>query len=70
MKRRHKNILLTLKKLKRFATTRQIADKTNLHASGVSQSLKNLQKKGYVKYLDGVAGNMRWQLLQEGADQI
>lgn len=70
MKSRHRSILFTLWELGRFATTRQIAQAVKLHVNGVSQSLKKLQTYGYVRHLDGKAGDMRWQLLQLAVDEL
>lgn len=61
LKKRHAVILAALKELGGEATTKQIADKTNLNVNGVSQSLGSLLN--YVKCLDGRAGETKWKLI-------
>lgn len=61
LKKRQKDILLTLAKLGGEATTRQIAKELDLHVNGVSQSLNALSM---VQCLGGHAGETRWKLRQ------
>ena len=63
MKKRQKDILAALKELggtDGTATTRQIAEKTDLHVNGVSQSLGAIYK--HVECLGGRGGETRWKL--------
>lgn len=62
LKKRQKLILSALAELGGEATTRQIAEKVNLHVNGVSQSLGTMT--GYVKCIGGRAGETRWKLLR------
>lgn len=62
LKKRQKAILAALSELGGEATTRQIAEKVNLHVNGVSQSLGALYK--YVECLGGRAGETRWKLVR------
>ena len=62
LKKRQKIILSVLAELGGEATTRQIAEKANLHVNGVSQSLGALFK--YVKCLGGRAGDIKWKLIR------
>lgn len=60
LKKRQKIILSALAELGGEATTRQIAEKVNLHVNGVSQSLGAMHK--YVACLGGRSGETKWQL--------
>lgn len=60
LKKRQKLILSALLELGGKATTRQIAEKTNLHVNGVAQSLSALNQ--YVIFLGGRAGEIKWKL--------
>ncbi len=51
-----------LKELGETATTRQIAERTELHVNGVSQSLGALCQNEHVNRLDGEGGEARWEL--------
>lgn len=62
LKKRQKNILSALHNLGGEATTRQIAERVNLHVNGVSQSLGALYK--YVECLGGRSGDTKWGLLK------
>jgi len=64
LKRRQKIILAALNELGGIATTKQIAEKTNLNVNGVSQTLGVLSPK-YVKCLGGRGGNTKWQEASE-----
>lgn len=64
LKKRQKIILAALEKLGGEATTRQIAEKVNLHVNGVSQSLSALYKHEHVIYLGGRNGEIRWKLIR------
>jgi hypothetical protein len=60
LKKRQKEILAALSELGGEATTRQIAEKADLHVNGVSQSLGALHD--HVECLGGRAGDTRWKL--------
>lgn len=60
LKKRQKLILAALEELSGEATTRQIAEKVNLHVNGVSQSLGVMTK--YVSCLGGRGGETKWKL--------
>ncbi len=62
LKKSQKIILSALEELGGEATTRQIAEKVNLHVNGVSQSLGAMFE--YVECLDGRAGETRWKLVR------
>lgn len=62
LKKRQKIILAALTELGGEATTRQIAEKVNLHVNGVSQSLGAMFE--YVECLDGRGGETKWRLLR------
>ena len=62
LKKRQKMILTALAELGGEATTRQIAEKVNLHVNGVSQSLGAMYQ--YIECLGGHAGETRWKLLR------
>jgi len=62
LKKRQRDIIRALQELGGIATTKAIAEKTNLHTNGVAHSLGALSEK-YVRYIDGKAGAARWQLL-------
>lgn len=64
LKRRQRLILEALQSLGGEATTRQIADKVNLHVNGVSQSLGAMTE--HVSCLGGKAGDTKWMLLNKG----
>ncbi len=60
LKKRQKIILAALKELGGEATTRQIAEKVNLHTNGVSQSLGAMTND--VTCLGGRGGETKWKL--------
>lgn len=60
LKKRQKIILAALTELGGEATTRQIAEKANLHVNGVSQSLGTMYQ--YVVCLHGRGGETKWKL--------
>ncbi len=62
LKKRQRIILIALSELNGEATTRQIAERTNLNVNGVSQSLGALT--GYVECLGGRAGETKWRLIR------
>ena len=62
LKNRQKTILAVLTELGGEATTRQVAEKVNLHVNGVSQSLGVLTE--YVICLGGRGGETRWKLVR------
>ncbi|MBI2047693.1 MAG: hypothetical protein HYT27_00995 [Parcubacteria group bacterium] len=63
LKKRQKQILKALLDLGGKATTRQIAEKTNLHVNGVSQSLDAIAyQNSDLVYLGGKGGDTLWQL--------
>lgn len=62
LKKRQKLILSALAELGGKATTRQIAEKVNLHVNGVSQSLGVMIE--HVECLGGRAGETRWKLIR------
>ena len=62
LKKRQKIILAKLVELGGEATTRQIADKVNLHVNGVSQSLGAMTKN--VVCLGGRGGKTKWRLIR------
>ena len=62
LKKRQRLILLALAELGGEATTRQIAEKVNLHVNGVSQSLGAMIE--YVECLSGRAGETKWRLVR------
>ncbi|MBI2047896.1 MAG: hypothetical protein HYT27_02040 [Parcubacteria group bacterium] len=62
LKKRQKLILAALAELGGEATTRQIAEKVNLHVNGVSQSLDAMYE--HVKCLGGRAGETSWKLIR------
>lgn len=61
LKKRQKLILATLGDLGGVATSRQIAEKTNLHVNGVAQTLGALSDR-YVRCIGGRAGETKWEL--------
>lgn len=61
LKKRQELILQALAELGGEATTRQIAEKVNLHVNGVSQSLGVLYDEG-VECLGGRGGETKWKL--------
>ncbi|MFA5172958.1 MAG: hypothetical protein WC435_00950 [Candidatus Paceibacterota bacterium] len=60
LKKRQRTILTALEELGGEATTLQIAQKVNLPANGVSQSLGALSQQ--VECLGGRGGKTRWRL--------
>lgn len=64
LKKRQKDILKALEESGGKATTREIAEKTNLRVNGVSQSLGALHKNKYVERLGGYAGETKWKLIK------
>lgn len=62
LKKRQKIIISALAELGGEATTRQIAEKVNLHINGVSQSLGAMHE--YVICLGGRAGKIKWKLIR------
>ena len=62
LKKRQKIILTALKELGGEATTRQIAEKLNLHTNGVSQSLGAMFE--YILCLGGRGGDTKWKLIR------
>ncbi len=60
LKKRQRIILSALAKLSGEATTRQIAEKTNLNVNGVSQSLGAMYQ--YIECLGGRGGETKWKL--------
>lgn len=63
LKKRHKTILMALEQLDGEATTRQIADKADLHTNGVSQSLGAMEDE-HVQRLGGSRGNTVWKIIK------
>jgi predicted transcriptional regulator len=63
LKKRQKSILTALTELGGEATTRQIAERVNLHVNGVSQSLGALTRQ--VECLGGRGGKIKWKLKSE-----
>ena len=59
LKKRQRIILVALRDLGGTATTRQIAEKTDLNVNGVSQTLGALVD--YVQCLGGSAGETKWE---------
>lgn len=68
LKKRQKIILTALNVLGGIATTKQIAEKTDLNVNGVAQSLGALSPR-YVKYLGGQGGDARWKEAPEERTQ-
>lgn len=69
MKPRQQNILHALQRLGGTATTRQVAEATQLHTNGVSQSLGAL--KEYVELTgEGKAGDTQWKLTKEAPGNL
>jgi len=64
LKKRQRTILTALAELGGEATTRQIAEKVNLHVNGVSQSLSVLTQ---VERLGGRGGETKWRLKPEAS---
>mgnify|MGYP001584068206 CR=1 FL=1 len=64
LKKRQKMILRALKELGGLATSRQIAEKTDLHVNGVAQTLGALSDE-YIRYVGGRAGEAKWGLEKE-----
>ena len=62
LKKRQKIILAALAELGGEATTRQIAEKVNLHVNGVAKSLGAMIEYEYVVCLGGRAGETKWKL--------
>ncbi len=60
LKKRQRIILSALAELSGKATTRQIAEKTNLNVNGVSQSLGAMYQ--YIECLGGRGGETKWKL--------
>lgn len=62
LKKRQRLILQVLRKLGGEASTKEIAEKTNLHVNGVAQSLGALYE--YVDCLGGKGGDTMWKINQ------
>lgn len=62
LKKRQRLILSALAELGGEATTRQIAEKVNMHVNGVSQSFGAMTE--YVEYIGGHAGETKWKLIK------
>jgi len=60
LSKRQRAILQALKEIGGTATTREVAEKTDLNVNGVAQSLGALYY--YVKCLGGIAGETRWKM--------
>lgn len=63
LKKRQKEIIRALIELGGEATTRQVAEKTELHVNGVAQTLGALQE---VECLGGKDGETKWRYVSEG----
>ena len=55
-------VLIALEELKYEATTRQIAEKTELHIDKVSQGLSGLYIRGFVEHLGSRCGDCVWKI--------
>lgn len=64
LSQRFKKILKAFSKFEGTATMQKIAKETKLTVSGVSQSLKALQKRNYVKRLKGERGSSQWNIIK------
>lgn len=67
LKARQKEVLKALRNLGGIASTRAIAEETDLHVNGVSQTLGALAARSLVRQLPGETrgGSVRWEIVPQ-----